>query len=352
MPEPDFIPKNWMWLVEIGVVFLVILLLSFALKKIVAQLKKKRGPQDKVWRRKIHKILYVPLQIAIWGFGLAHIVDVAGSHFGLEATAKYVRPLKGAFIVSCLGWIVLRWIKEVFHHLAKKSEKLGVASSTIYALSKLSSFVFSILVLLIIFQIFGFNILPLLTFGGIGVAGVAFAAQDMIANFFGGAMLHFTRIFSIGDEILIPSSNNFEGEVKEIGWYTTMVEDFDRRPVYFPNALFSKANVINASRRTHRRIRETITVRYDDMPNVEKIVETLREKIGAHPDIDETQSFSLTLNKYGEYGLEIYLYCLVHRMSYLKFLKTKQELFLIMKDVVSQYGAEFCYPTSVVNLKQ
>ncbi len=352
MPGNNIVLDKWMWLIEIAIGIVIIVSLSLILKKIVKTVKKRTSKKEGMWAKKVHKIIHMPLQIAIWGFGVAYIVDVFGTHFGFPGIARYVRPLKVAFIVVCFSWIGLRWIKEVFNHLAKKSEKLGVAPSTMYALNKLSSFVLSIIALIIIFQIFGLNVLPLLTFGGIGVAGLAFAAKDIIGNFFGGAMLHLTRNFSVNDQVVIPAQNNFEGVVKEIGWYITVVEDYYRRPVYFPNALFAKTQVINASRRNHRRIKETISIRYDDIPNLEKIVEELQEKVGAHPQVDNTQSFSITFTKFGNHGLEIYLYLLIYQMPYVKFLRAQQEVLMIVREVVSKYGAEFCYPTMTVNLAQ
>lgn len=353
MPKDSpIIPENWMWLVEIAIALAIILTFSLILRKGVGILRKYAGKKKGGWRRKIDKIIHMPLQIAIWGFGIAYIIDVASTHFGLEVVAKTVRPLKGGFIVACVSWAILRWIKEAFIQLAKKSERLGVSSSTIYALSKLTTFVVLILALMIILQVMGLNVGPLLAVGGIGLAGVSFAAKDIIANFFGGAMIHLTRSFSIGDEIVIPSKDNFEGEVREIGWYMTMVEDYYRRPVYLPNALFSTVHVINESRRTHRRIKETIAIRYEDQPNLEKIINEIREKIGAHPDVDNSQSFSITFSKLGEYGLEIYSYILVYKVGYIRFLAIKQELFLIMGEVVQKYGAEFCYPTTTVLLEQ
>lgn len=353
MPDAKIIPENWRWLLEVSIGIAIVVIVSLFLRKIVSAIKKRTKPDHGIWRKKIHKILHMPLQVAVWGFGIAYAFDVIGTHFGLEELAKYARPLKVAFIVACFGWIALRWVNEVFKHLAQKSEKLGLAPSTIYALSKLSSFVIIILVFLVIFPIFGINILPLLAFGGIGVAGLAFAAQDFIANFFGGITLHFTGMFAIGDEIEIPSKEKFEGGiVKEIGWYVTVVEDFYRRPVFFPNSLFSKTHVINCARRTHRRVKETITIGYDSLPDVEKIVEELDSVVASHPEVDEKQSFSITLNKFGQYGLDIYLYFLIHRMGYIKFLQVKQEILVSIETVIRKYNAEFVYPTTNVNLFQ
>jgi len=350
--EPEkFISDQW-WLIEIAIGLAIIIILSFVLKKIIKVVKKKVSTKEGFWKKRIHRIIHMPLQVAIWGFGLAYTADVIVTHFGLESFAKYTGPLKGAFVVACLGWLVLRWIKDVFFHLSEKAHLYGVSKGTFFAVNKLCSVLVVLITTMIILQVFGIGIAPLLAFGGIGVAGLAFAAKDIIANFFGGAMLHFTGIISIGDEVVIPSHSNFEGVVKDIGWYITRFEDYYRRPVFFPNATFTSSQVINESRRSHRRIKEIITIDYASQANLEKIIEELKEKVGAHPEVDNSQSFSISFFKFGDYGLQIFIYILVYKMGYIKFLQTKQEVFLLVEEVVNKFGAEFTYPTSNVNLMQ
>lgn len=348
--EPEkIIKENW-WLIEIAIGIGIVLVLSFILRRIVKIIRKKISKTDGFWKKRVHRIIHIPLQVAIWGFGIAYVAQIAAGHFKLDAIEKYMGPLQASVIVACCGWILLRWVNEVFKHLAEKSQKLGIDTGTVFAINKLCTFVVIIIVLMVIFQVFGLSVTPLLAFGGIGVAGLAFAAQDIVGNFFGGAMLHFTRIFSLGDEIVIPSQSNFMGIVKEIGWYTTVVEDYYRRPVYFPNATFTKAFVINESRRTHRRIKETITLVYEALPNIETIIDEMIEQIGAHPDVDNTQSFSISLNNFAEHGLEIFIYILIYKVGYVRFLRIKQEIYMIIEKIVKKYGAEFCYPTTNVAL--
>jgi len=350
--EPEkFISDQW-WLFEIAIGLTIILILSFALKKIIMVVKKKVSTREGFWKKRIHKIVHMPLQVAIWGFGIAYTADIIVTHFGWAGLAHYTGPLKGAFVVACLGWLALRWIKDAFFHLSEKAHVYGVSTGTFFAVNKLCSVLVVLITTMIILQIFGIGIAPLLAFGGIGVAGIAFAAKDIIANFFGGAMLHFTGIISIGDEVVIPSHSNFQGVVKDIGWYITRFEDYYRRPVFFPNATFTSSQVINESRRSHRRIKEIITIDYASQANLEKIIEALKEKVGAHPEVDNSQSFSISFFQFGDYGLQIFIYLLVYKMGYIKFLQTKQEVFFLVEEVMSKFGAEFTYPTSNVNLTQ
>jgi MscS family membrane protein len=341
----------WFWLVEIGFGIVIFVLISLALHRFIVYLRERNKTKGHNWQRRIDRVISLPLQVAIWSVGVIYVVDVVASHLGFEDISESMGTLRSGFIVACVGWIALRWLKAAFERLHQKSSALGVAPGTIHALSKLSAFVVAIITLMLIFTVYGFNILPLLAFGGIGMAGVAFAAQDIIGNFFGGAMLHFTRPFVIGDMVSIPSQQMFEGTVEEIGWYMSMLRSFDKEPVYFPNALFTKMNVVNLSRRTHRRIRETVGLRYDDMSKINPIIAALKPRLLAHPKVDNNQIFNVVLDKYGDYGLNLYIHLLTTAVLYSDFLDVKHDVLMIAYDVIYENGAEIAYPTSEVYLK-
>jgi MscS family membrane protein len=294
----------------------------------------------------------LPLQIAIWGTALGYSITIVSSHFNAMAISAIIRPLRLTFIVVCISWLAVRWVKWCFLNIHKRSGKVGVSIGTVHALNKLFTFLVIIIALMVIFQIFGVNVIPLLAFGGIGIAGLAFAAQDVIANFFGGAMLHFTQSFYVGEMVAIPSQNNFEGTIEEIGWYITVIRDTEMRPVYFPNALFSKMNVVNVSRRSHRRIIETVSIRMEDIGKIEEIVQDVRKKVGEHPEIDEKNNMSVVVNKFGDYGVEIYLNLLTHAVGFHDFLRVKQDILLITYEVIKAHGAELASPVQTIHLAE
>ena len=62
-----------------------------------------------------------------------------------------------------------------------------------------------------------------------------------------------------------------------------MRRKFDRRPVYVPNSVFTTASVETPSRMTHRRIYETVGVRYDDIERVDAITADVRQMLIEHP---------------------------------------------------------------------
>src|SRR5205085_682063 len=84
---------------------------------------------------------------------------------------------------------------------------------------------------LLILQIFGLDVVPLLTVSGIGAAILGFASRDVFANFFGGMMIFMSSPFKIDDYIELPGKK-IAGTVEEIGWYFTTIRDTHKRSLY------------------------------------------------------------------------------------------------------------------------
>lgn len=342
----SFVPQEFLWLVEVAFGLLMVTFFSLLARKIL-KVKDGKGRWSNVQR-----IAYLPTQVAILGIGISLILDVLSAHFGLTRISLYIHHIAQAFVVVCFCWIALRWVRIFFEGLYTKTDHLGINGSTLYALRKLTSIVVLILSLLIFFQIFGLNIMPLLAFGGIGMAGIAFAAQDIVANFFGGVMLHFAHPFEPGDFIEVPSQNNFTGRVEEIGWYGTVLRDSDKRQVFFPNALFTKTNVINLSRRTHCRITEKIPLNYQNLNQVAAFVDALREKIAAHPKIDRDSNFYVALMSYGANAFELHIDILTYETNTADVWQVKQEILLLTKRLAESFEIEILPMSYVMNYSE
>ena len=124
---------------------------------------------------------------------------------------------------------------------------------------------------LVILQTLGISVTGVVAFGGIGGIAIGFAAQDLLANFFGGLIVYLDRPFSVGDWIRSPD-REIEGTVEDIGWRVTVIRTFDKRPLYIPNSIFTTISVENPSRMLNRRIYETIGLRYRDSGKVREII--------------------------------------------------------------------------------
>lgn len=191
--------------------------------------------------------------------------------------------------------------------------------------------------------------LGVLAFGGIGGIAVGFAAKDLLANFFGGLMVYLDRPFAVGDWVRSPDQE-IEGTVEEIGWRLTRIRTFDKRPLYVPNSVFTQITVENPSRMSHRRIYETIGVRYDDLAKVAPIVEDIRAMLRSHPEIQQDQTMIVNFNQFNASCLDIMVYTFTRTTAWVHFHAVKQDVLLRIADIIAAHGAEIAVPTRTLHL--
>jgi small-conductance mechanosensitive channel len=198
-------------------------------------------------------------------------------------------------------------------------------------------------------QTLEFKITGLLALGGVGGIAVGFAAKDLLANFFGGLTIYLDRPFSVGEWIRSPDKS-IEGTVEYISWRHTRVRAFNKNPIYVPNAVFTSIVVENPSRMSHRRIRETLGLRYDDFAVVAPIVADIKEMLRAHEGIDATQTLIVNFNQFGASSLDILIYTFTRTIVWVEYHAVKQDVLLKIGEIVARHGAEIAFPTHTVHV--
>ena len=95
-------------------------------------------------------------------------------------------------------------------------------------------------------NIFLWKITAVLASAGILGLGIAFAAQNTIANLFGAFSILGSKLFVVGDWIRV---NNVEGVVEQIGFRSIRVRAFEGRLIDIPNRLVADSQLENFSNR-------------------------------------------------------------------------------------------------------
>ncbi len=339
-----------MWILEAVLAAVVLIAVNYTLKHFLKYVRRRFLSRSHDWREKLDQIFYLPLHIMLWVIGTVFVLGFISQRYGFLAAAHYLEMFRNVALVGCSVWLLLRWKKEVQNALVARQHQKKIDSSMIHMMNRLATISILVIGFLIGFQLVGLNITPLLAFGGIGAAAVAFAGKDVIGNFFGGFMLYVTRPFTVGDLILLPD-RNIEGTVEEIGWYQTSIRDKEKRPLYLPNAIFSNQLVINCSRMSHRRIADRISISYEDVSKIESIVNGIKECISSHPSIDTNLPVLVFFNDFNEYSLDIFIeaFTLATRMD--AFLGVKQEILLNIQKIIADNGATIPFPTTTLNMK-
>ncbi|ETI61747.1 mechanosensitive ion channel family protein [Marinomonas profundimaris] len=337
------------WIVRVFFAVLVTLMVNFiitrTLTRIDNQLERTRTPWDNVLIRAAQR----PIGVFIWLVGLSVAAEISGTEIEPHIVSL-IAKIREVGVILILTWFVLRCISGSEKALTS-SEKVEnkVDYTTASAISKLLKASIIITAALVVLQTLGFSISGVLAFGGIGGIAVGFAAKDLLANFFGGLMIFLDRPFAIGDWVRSPDQN-IEGTVEHIGWRQTRIRTFEKRPLYVPNSTFSLISVENPSRMTHRRINESIGVRYDDFSLLPTILADIKDMISKHEDLDTTQTYMVNFNQFGPSSLDFFIYAYTHTVDWRTFHNVKEDILFKAMQIIESHGAEVAFPTHTVHM--
>jgi len=344
---------NWLknsgdWVLQVFIVIFIALLINFFIKRVLRKLQLKLEQTHNPWDDSLVDALSRPLSLLIWILGISFAADII--YLKTQAVIfSAVDPVRDVGVVFVITWFLLRFTHKVEANIiAYGTEKdEGVDVTTVDAIAKLIRVSIIITSALVVLQTLGYSISGVLAFGGIGGIAVGFAAKDLLANFFGGLMIYMDRPFKVGDWIRSPD-RNIEGTVEAIGWRLTRIRTFDKRPLYIPNSTFASIAVENPSRMSHRRIYETIGVRYEDASKMPVILDKVKQMLVDHNDIDKNETMIVNFNKFAVSSLDFFIYTFTHTTNWVKFHEVKQDVLLKILTIIENEGAECAFPTSTL----
>ncbi len=338
------------WVVQVFVIVFLALLFDFVQRRLLKRLHRKLESTRNPWDDALIRSAMRPLSALIWITGISFAADIVAAETKAPLF-EAVGPLRHVGIIATLAWFLVRLVSNMQQSIIERGMSSGEPydRTTADAIGKLTRVSILITAALVILQTLGFSVSGVLAFGGIGGIAVGFAARDLLANFFGGLMLYLDRPFSVGDWIRSPD-REIEGTVENIGWRLTTIRNFSKRPIYVPNSVFANIAVVNPSRMTHRRIKETIGIRYEDADKMNVIVQAVENMLKQHPEIDSSQTLMVNFNRFAPSSLDFFIYTFTHTTNWMKYHDIKQDILLRIERIIREAGAEIAFPTSTVHL--
>jgi MscS family membrane protein len=293
-----------------------------------------------------------PVLAAMWVVGAGFMARVVQRQVE-EPFIEEALAVRDVLLIVCVTWFVLRFIGKVGRNVIASRRARGdeVDPTTVDALGKLARLVTLVVAILTAAQTLGFQITGLLALGGVGGIAVGFAAKDLLANFFGGLTIYLDRPFAVGEWIRSPDKS-LEGTVEYISWRHTRIRAFNKNPIYVPNAVFSSIVVENPSRMSHRRIKETVGLRYDDFHVVAPIVAEIRRMLQEHPEIDNTQTLIVNFNQFGASSLDLMVYTFTKTTVWVDYHAVKQDVLMRIGEIIERHGAQIAFPTQTLHLRR
>ena len=146
---------------------------------------------------------------------------------------------------------------------------------------------------LLLMDVLGINISPLIAGLGLGGLAVALAIQPTLANLFAGTYVMTEGVIATGDYIKL--ENGLQGYVVEVSWRSTRIRDWHNNLVVVPNSKFAETIITNFQQPTNAvNVYFECGTSYDsDLYRVEEIcLEVMDTIIDSHP---------MAIKEYGKY---------------------------------------------------
>lgn len=267
----DFITVQNIYL-KAGLVFFIFVFLAFMIRFVFTKFLQRlvKGTETEIDDR-IIATAKGPMLLLIITLGIFIAGRILGGHikFGTFYTNFFLT------IMAFQVFLVCAQIIMILIHGARETmgANVKVFDNKIFPFfEKILKFVLGIIYLFMLFKIWNIDLTPLLAGAGVMGLAVAFAAQESIANIFGGISLFADKAYEIGDYVIV--DDKYRGEVIDLGIRSTKIKTRDDVLIVIPNSLMSNTTVVNESGITPKlRVRIDMGVAYDsDLDKVEKVL--------------------------------------------------------------------------------
>lgn len=203
-----------------------------------------------------------------------------------------------------------------------------------------AKFVMFFVGIVLIANLFSFNLTGLLAGLGIGGLALALAAKDTIENLFGSLTVLVDKPFKVGDFISI---EGVSGIVENIGLRSTRLRTPENSLLTVPNSKLISMIVDNLGARKFFRTRISIGITYETpLEKLEQFCESMRELLRNHSSV--RADFSVHFNEFASSSLNILIQAYFLASSPAAHLVKQEEFFLNIMRLAKHLGIEFAYP--------
>jgi small-conductance mechanosensitive channel len=283
-----------------------------------------------------------------WCIAIGIYIGIALS----ELPAKYVHYLNKSIdiiIIISITIAAANLTGKLFRNYIETSNLPIPTTGLAYGIIKGTIFIIGFLIVL---NVLGISITPLLTALGVGGLAVALALQDTLANLFAGIHILMEKSIRIGDFVKLETGQ--EGYIEDITWRATRVRMLPNNMVIIPNNTLAKSIITNyylPEKRMSLLIH--VGVNYSSDPDkVEQIlVDEAKKSVGDIPGLlGDPEPFVRLIPGFGESSLDFTLICQVQEFvdQYLAQHELRKRIFKRFQ----QEGIEIPFPHRTVYIRE
>ncbi len=263
----------------------------------------------------------------------------------------YYRRVLVVLLSIAFYWILIRLTRFLSSRIGANLALRGRAAerSIVSLVRRFVEVVIFVFITLLVLHSLGFDVTTALAGVGIGTLALGLGAQKTFENVFGGVSVLFDKVILVGD---ICKVNNQTGVVEDIGLRSTRLRTGERTLLSIPNGIMASVSVENLRFRDKFLCQQTIRLRYDLAPDhVRNILEEIRRLLLDDLKVEDSSARARLL-RFGDYAIEIELFCYILETDYVAYLASQEDLLLQVMTVLEKSGAVLALPTQTTLVTQ
>ena len=213
------------------------------------------------------------------------IIETVGDNVSvfMSYSAEQLIHISIIVALSLLTFVIAKIVIKIISKMLRKAVKVKNGKLTPLMagfILKVVQVVIWVFAALIILQIWGINLTPVIA--GLGVTGVVlgFALQESISNIFSGLLLALNNPFGIGDYVLLGS---IEGTVTGMDAISVTLLSGDNKKITISNKIVLADAIINYSASDIRRVDMAVSVAYGS--DLEKAKDIITNLVKSYPEV-------------------------------------------------------------------
>ena len=301
----------WQWFGMLVTLFIAGLVVVMVFRWTQPQKTDAEAPEREVavsrwsWRKLVFPVIWMLVTLMTENF-VNEQINITGNV--LKFTKIFLRAV--FFIAS--GWAIVAVGNGIAEAVIKSKRILvrTIDANLVRLVTRLVTLVLICVLLWNTSEYLGMSLTAVFASAGIVGLGVALAARETLANFFGGISIFLDRPFKSGDYIVLDSGER--GQVVEIGLRSTRMLTRDDIQISIPNSLMTSTKIINESA-PHPRFRVRIKVGVAYGSDVDQVEEVLLAVARQNSMVAPGPKPRVRFRNFGDSSLEFELLCWARR---------------------------------------
>jgi MscS family membrane protein len=326
----------WKWLALILAVLLLVAL-SRQLDRLLEAISGIAGARMHAaayvpWFQAIVEPLRVVLSLLVFRLALEVV--------GPSAIARlYMGRAAEVLLVWSLAWCLMRLVDLFLSRVETRldTRRRFASRSMLHLGRRTANATIVVLAILLVLSNWGYNTATLVAGLGVGGIAIALAAQQTIANVFGGVSIIGDHPVGIGE---FGKFGDLVGTVEDIGMRSTRIRTLNRTVVSVPNSSFASYNLENYSLRDKVLFNPTLTIkRTTPEDQVRHLVDALRKMLAANQSVEIVPT-PVRVTAIAATALSIEIFCYVRTANIDEFYTIQSDLLLAINRALLESNVE------------